>query len=239
MHVRYLGPVLVISLAVATAACSGDSGGPQAPSNSGSSTQASNGSGGTGSGSTTGSGGGGTGSTSAGGTGSTGTSGSASTASLAGTGLSTDSTGATLAGTSAGLTGTTADLAGSSVSVVPQTLSTTGSLATTPLLAGGPLVATEGTGSGVQPLITTSTVTPNGTANTAAVNLPSPVLGNTQVLPGATSTGGPILSTNTGANTGSASTTSTSSSNGGLVNGVLGTVGVRRDLRVLRGWLVG
>jgi hypothetical protein len=134
--------------------------------------------------------------------------------------------GTTLGNTTAGLTGATAG-------IVPQSLASTGTLGTTPVLSSGPLVSTAGTGSGTMPLLTANTTTPNGTANTAAVNLPSPVLGNTQVLPsGVTSTGGPLLQTNIGANTGTTSAgtggTGASTAGGGLVNGVLGSTGLVR-----------
>ena len=79
----------------------------------------------------------------------------------------------------------------------------------TPLLNGA-LVSTDGTGSGTTGLLSTNTATPNGTNNTASVNLPAPVLGDTQVLPNGAN-GGSAAAINGGS-------TSTSS-NSGLLNG--------------------
>jgi len=240
MSVRYFTPGLLCAAIFAVTACSGDSGGPRAPSNSGSSTGSSGSSGGG-----AGTSGSGTGTASAGtGSGSTTTPGS-STAAGAGTGAgSTAGTGSGvivtdgissggLLGTGTTLGSTTAGLTGAGGNIVPQTLASTGTLGTSPVLSSGPLVSTAGTGSGAMPLLTANTATPNGSANTTSVNLPSPVLGNTQVLPsGANSTGGPLLQTNIGANTGTTSAgtggTGASTSGGGLVNGVLGSTGLVR-----------
>lgn len=108
------------------------------------------------------------------------------------------------------------------MSVVPDATAATGTGTSsgTPLLNGA-LVSTDGTGTGTTGLLSTNTTTPNGTNNTGSVNLPAPVLGDTQVLPSGAN-GGSAVAINGG------STATSTSSNSGLLNGVLSTTGVTR-----------
>ena len=81
------------------------------------------------------------------------------------------------------------------------------------------VIEPDGTGTGTTGLLSTNTTTPNGTNNTASINAPAPLLGNTAVVPNGAN-GGAL------ANIGGTGTTSGTSTNGGLLNGVLGTTGV-------------
>ena len=145
-------------------------------------------------------------------------------ADAAGTGATVGTNGVTTTGLGGvgtnGLGGTNGLLNTNGVSVVPDATAATGTGTSsgTPLLNGA-LVSTDGTGTGTTGLLSTNTTTPNGTNNTASVNLPAPVLGDTQVLPNGAN-GGSAAAINGGS-------TSTST-NSGLLNGVLSTTGVTR-----------
>jgi hypothetical protein len=133
---------------------------------------------------------------------------------VAGTGASVGTSGVSTTGLAGA--GTNGLLDTSGVSVVPDTTGVTGTTSGNTLLNGA-LVSTDGTGTGTTGLLSTSTTAPDGTTNTASVTAPAPLLGTTTVLPSGTS-GGSLVTVNGG-------TTSTST-NGGLVNGVLSTTGV-------------
>ena len=209
---------VVFAVLATVAACSSDSGGPTSPSGS---TSNLGGSGSSGSG-TSGAGTSGTGLAGTGLLGGSGaTNGSLASADIAGTGASVGTNGVStsgLAGTNG--VGTNGLLNTNGVSVVPNATAATGTGTTsgTPLLNGA-LVSTDGTGSGTTGLLTTNTTTPNGTSNTAALNAPAPALGDTSVLPNGANGGSAVT-----LGTGSTST----STNSGLLNGVLSTTGVTR-----------
>ncbi|MBS0538848.1 MAG: hypothetical protein JSR47_08840 [Proteobacteria bacterium] len=88
-------------------------------------------------------------------------------------------------------------------------------------LLNGALLTTDGVGSGTTGLLSTSTTTPNGGTSTTALNVPSPILANTAVLPSGAN-GGALVQVGGGAvNVGGVSTNGPL---GGTGNGVVGNV---------------
>jgi hypothetical protein len=152
--------------------------------------------------------------TSPSGTSSNTTAGTSTAAATPGTG--TSGLGGTTSVVGTGLVGTVGSIVPATVSVLPTVTAATGSALGTPLTSGA-LLTTDGVGSGTTGILSAGTTTPNGTTNGLNVNVPSPILANTAVLPSGVN-GGALVQI------GGATTNGVTSTTGGLVNGLTTSV---------------